>query len=45
MVIYYDTNDWNFTRLGKIGNVTGEELKEALGDGDVTVTFTLGSAE
>lgn len=45
LVIYYDTNDWNFTRLGKIGNVTGEELKEALGDGDVTVTFTLGSAE
>ena len=45
LVIYYDTNDWNFTRLGKIENVTGEELKEALGDGDVTVTFTLGSAE
>lgn len=30
-VIYYDTNSWNFTRLGKIDGVTGEELKEILG--------------
>ena len=41
LVIYYDTNSWNFTRIGKINNATQEELKEALGDGDVTVTFSL----
>ncbi|MCC8159917.1 MAG: hypothetical protein LIO53_01115 [Oscillospiraceae bacterium] len=41
ITIYYDTNSWNFTRLGKIENVTGEELKAALGSGDVTVTFSL----
>lgn len=41
LVIYYDTNSWNFTRLGKIGEVTQEELKAILGEGDVTVTLTL----
>lgn len=41
LVIYYNTNSWNFTRIGKIEGVTGEELLEAFGTGDVTVTFSL----
>lgn len=41
ITIYYDTNSWNFTRLGKIQNVTQNELKEFLGEGDVSVTFSL----
>lgn len=41
LVIYYDTNSWNFTRIGKINDVTAEELKDALGSGNVTVTFEL----
>ena len=41
LVIYYDTNSWNFTRIGKIDGVSREELLDALGDGDVTVTFSL----
>lgn len=41
LVIYYDTNTWNFTRLGKINDVTQAELKEALGNGDVIVTFSI----
>ncbi len=41
LVIYYDTNTWNFTRLGKIDGVTGQELLAAFGDGDVTVTLSL----
>jgi flavodoxin len=40
-VIYHSTNSWNFTRLGKIDNVTGDELKEALGTGDVTITLSI----
>lgn len=40
-VIYYDTNSWNFTRLGKINNATQAELKEVLGNGDVTVTLSI----
>lgn len=41
LVIYYDTNSWNFTRIGKIEDVTQEELLAALGNGDVTITFSL----
>lgn len=40
-VIYYDKNNWNFTRLGKIDDVSKSELKEILGDGNVTVTLSL----
>lgn len=41
-VIYYDTNSWNFTRLGKIDNITsGSELKGILGNGNVDVTLAL----
>lgn len=43
LVIYYDTNTWNFTRIGKIEGVTKEQLLAALGTGDVTVTITLAS--
>lgn len=40
-VVYYDTNSWNFTRLGKIDNASQADLKAALGKGDVTVTLSL----
>lgn len=42
ITIYYGVNTWNFTRLGKVQNLTQEELKAILGDEDVTVTFGLG---
>lgn len=45
ITIYYDTNSWNFTRLGKIEDVTKEELLAALGEGDVEVTFSLEAPE
>ncbi len=41
ITVYYDTNSWNFTRLGKIENVSGEQLLSAFGEGDVTITFSL----
>lgn len=43
-VIYYAPNSWNFTRLGKIENVTAAELKRILGDGNVTITLSLAQA-
>ena len=43
LCVYYAENSWNFTRLGKIPNVTSDELKAALGTGDVTVTLSLTS--
>ena len=45
LVIYYDTNSWNFTRIGKINDVTREELLDALGSGNVSVTFALSDDE
>lgn len=41
ITIYYDTNTWDFTRLGKVRNLSQSELKEALGDGDVRIVFSL----
>lgn len=41
ITIYYDTNTWSFTRLGKINGVTREELLSALGKDSVQVTFSL----
>ena len=41
IAIYYDTNSWNFTRLGKLDGVTQAELKRILGKGDVTAVFEI----
>ena len=41
ITIYYDTNSWNFTRLGKVQGMTPEELRDVLGDGDPTAVFSL----
>ena len=39
VVIFYGSNTWSYTRLGHIDDLTGWE--EALGGGDVSVTFSL----
>ncbi len=41
ITIYYDTNSWSFTRLGKVQGLSQAELKAVLGRGSVTVTFSL----
>ena len=40
-VIYYDTNSWSLTPIGKIQNTDADTLRKALGTGDVTVTLSL----
>lgn len=39
IVIFYGSNSWSYTRIGKIDDLSGWE--DALGNGDVTVTFSL----
>ena len=41
IAVYYDTNSWNFTLLGKVDGVTQAELKRILGKGDVTAIFEI----
>ena len=41
ITIYYDTNSWNFTRLGKVDGVTQAELKKILDKVDVTAVFEI----
>lgn len=40
IVIFYGSNSWSYTRIGKIDDLSSWE--DALGSGDVTVTFSLG---
>lgn len=41
IVMFYGSNAWSYTRLGRIDDLTGWE--EALGSGDVTVLFSIDS--
>lgn len=42
ITIYYDSNTWSLTRLGRITNVSTAELRRILGEGDVTATLSVG---
>lgn len=44
IVVFYGSNSWAYTRLGRITDKSAEEMKELLGNGDVTITLSL-SAE
>ena len=39
--LFYNANSWSYTKLGRVTNYNESELKEILGDGDITMTLTL----
>lgn len=39
IVLFYGSNSWSYTRLGRVNDLTG--WADVLGSGDVTVTFSL----
>ena len=39
IVVFYGSNSWAYTRLGKITDKTAEEMRELLSHGDVTITI------
>ena len=45
ITIYYDVNNWSFSRLGKVQDLSQAEMKEILGSGNVTVTFSLSEGQ
>ena len=40
VVMFYGSNSWSYTRLGKIEGKSASELRDILGDGDIEVTFS-----
>lgn len=45
LCIYYDTNSWNFTRIGKLDNMTQAEIKTWVNAGSDNVSVTLSISE
>ena len=41
IVVFYGSNSWSYTKLGKITNKTDDELSELLGNGNVSITLSL----
>lgn len=41
ITIYYSTNFWSLTRLGKISDISESQLRKVLGQGDVVATLFL----
>lgn len=44
MVIFYGTNSWSYTRLGKIDGATATSVRDFLGMGDIELTISLSKA-
>ena len=40
IVVFYGSNSWSYTRLGKVTGMTKSELEDLLGNGDVTITIS-----
>lgn len=45
LCIYYDTNSWNFTRVGKLDNMTQADIKTWVNAGGSNVSVTLSVSE
>ena len=42
IVVFYGSNSWAYTRLGRITDKTAAEMADLLGNGDVTITISYG---
>ena len=41
LVIFYGSNSWSYTRLGRIDDLSAQELKDMLGDSEIPITIYL----
>ena len=44
MVVFYGSNSWSYTRLGKIDGATASDVQQFLGSGDIALTLSLDSS-
>ena len=44
MVIFYGANSWSYTRLAKIDGSNAENIRQFLGNGDISLTISLTSS-
>ena len=44
IVIFYGSNSWAYTRLGRVDGVTAEQMRTILGSHDVTLTLSMDSS-
>ena len=40
LVVFYGSNSWAYTRLGKITDQSDEDMRELLSRGDVTIAIS-----
>ncbi len=40
IVMFYGSNSWAYTRLGKVSNMSANEMTELLGNGDIVITLS-----
>ena len=45
IVVFYGSNAWSYTRLGRIVDLSSGELTELLSNGDVVLTITMAEAQ
>ena len=43
IVVFYGSNSWAYTRLGRITDKTASEMADLLGNGNVTMTISCGN--
>jgi hypothetical protein len=41
IVVFYGSNSWAYTRLGRITNVSAQDMTDLLSNGDVVITLSL----
>lgn len=40
IVIFYGPNSWAYTKLGKVSNMSADEMAELIGNGDIVITLS-----
>ena len=44
LCVFFESNSWDYTPIGKIEGLTKQQLKDAFGTGEVSITLSLGNS-